>query len=252
MATGAGSSSRHPQRAMGEGAGRERTPLSRPPPRTSCQLPSSGLCLQAGIGFLPGTMPGPRVLPPSLTRTRLSPVWPSNTIRRLILGQGDGRGGLTGGRAREVGVRRLRAGAAPRTGGHRGARGIVSLRRGRHPAGGRRSGAAHGGAAHGTGGRAGDPPPSWGKEREKEISSQISPPRTDASRHPFSGDRDHACAVATCPGAEPGTASQSPCPAGQPARFPGGTSTLTRPWPPASARAEQRAGEEGEGGLDTP
>lgn len=55
-----GNSSRHPQRAMGEGegTGRERTPLCTPPAPAS--PPSSGLCLQAGIGFLLGTMPGPR------------------------------------------------------------------------------------------------------------------------------------------------------------------------------------------------
>lgn len=111
--------------ASNGGRGREKGTPPHPSPLEHPPL-SSGLCWEAGIGFLAGTMLGagghgwafPQ--PYSLAPLRIWTPW---------------AGGATGlGDSIRL-TRRAADGCCPRPSGHRGAQGIVSVRRGRHPAG---------------------------------------------------------------------------------------------------------------------
>lgn len=170
MATGPGARPGVPSERWGKGQG-ERDPPG-PPASPPPPSPSSGLCWEAGIGFLAGTMRGPAARRRGATAglfPRPYSLVPRRGSRRGQLGpqgsQGTARG-LTGG------ALGLEPGAVPRACAQRGARGILSGRRGRHPAGGRRGM----GAAHGSGVRA--EAPSWGgKKREGDEQRSISCPQ---------------------------------------------------------------------------
>lgn len=126
--SGAGSSSQRPQRAMGEGAGRKGPPLGpleHPPP------PPFFWALLGGRDRVSGRNNAWRRGPwlgfsPALFISAIKELDTVGWRSHGAWGQLGDRAGLTS---------RAADGCCPRLSGHRGARGIVSMQRGRHPAG---------------------------------------------------------------------------------------------------------------------